>query len=165
MNDAKELKNLTKRSKPTPRWRNNADFHFIGPIQKKQRLSQSNVTNHGPSGDLDKLQNLLPAMDVLICASHSEGMPNVIMEAMASGLAVIATDVGATSLLVSDHNGLLMPKATTHSISEAVWKMLDKTSDEILEMKRRSLEKIRSFTWNRIAKQNLEAISSRISIQ
>lgn len=161
----KGIEELNKAIEAHPQWRNNADFHFIGPIQKKQRISQTNVTYHGPICDLNQLQNLLPNMDVLICPSHSEGMPNVIMEAMASGLAVIATDVGATSLLVSDHNGLLMPKATIHSISEAVWKMLEKTSDEILEMKRRSLEKIRSFTWNRIAKQNLEAISSRISIQ
>ena len=34
-------------------------------------------------------------MDVLICPSYSEGMPNVIIEAAARGLAIIATNVGA----------------------------------------------------------------------
>ena len=40
--------------------------------------------------------------DVLVVPSLSEGMPTVILEAMARGKAVIATDVGAVSDLVSE---------------------------------------------------------------
>ena len=43
-----------------------------------------------------------------MCPSYSEGMPNVIMEAMSRGLAIIATDVGAVSKLVDEENGWLI---------------------------------------------------------
>ena len=37
-----------------------------------------------------------------------EGMPNVILEAMSRGLAIIATDVGAICDMVCDKNGILL---------------------------------------------------------
>ena len=46
--------------------------------------------------------------DILLCPSYSEGMPNVILEAMSRGLAIIATNVGAIRLLVSEDNGVLL---------------------------------------------------------
>ena len=46
--------------------------------------------------------------DILICPSYSEGMPNVILEGMSRGLAIITTDVGANELLVSNENGKLI---------------------------------------------------------
>ena len=44
----------------------------------------------------------------MVCPSYSEGMPNVILEAMARGLAIIATDVGAIAEMVDSTNGILM---------------------------------------------------------
>ena len=45
---------------------------------------------------------ILDSADTLVLPSISEGMPNVILEAMSRGLSIIATDVGANSLMVSD---------------------------------------------------------------
>jgi len=42
--------------------------------------------------------------------SASEGVPVSIMEALSFGIPVIATDVGGTGELISNKNGLLIPK-------------------------------------------------------
>lgn len=52
---------------------------------------------------------------VFLNLSQSEGLPVSIMEAMASGIPVIATDVGGTSEIVDKQNGWLLPADPTPS--------------------------------------------------
>jgi glycosyltransferase involved in cell wall biosynthesis len=57
--------------------------------------------------DLDRL---LPALDLLVQSSYTEGMPNVVLEACAAGVPVVATAVGGTpEILVDGEGGLLVP--------------------------------------------------------
>lgn len=51
-------------------------------------------------GARDDVPGLLKSADVLVLASHWEGMPNAVLEAMAAGRAVVATDVEGTAELV-----------------------------------------------------------------
>jgi len=45
------------------------------------------------------------------CHGDRDGLPNVVLEAMASGRAVVASDIGATaSAIVSGRTGLLVPR-------------------------------------------------------
>jgi glycosyltransferase involved in cell wall biosynthesis len=53
---------------------------------------------------------VLACHDVLVLASHSEGRPNVVVEAMAAGRAVVASNIPGVAELVQDgENGLLFP--------------------------------------------------------
>jgi glycosyltransferase involved in cell wall biosynthesis len=53
---------------------------------------------------------LLARSAVAVCSSKSEGLSNAIMEAMAAGLPVVATDVGGNSELIREgENGFLVP--------------------------------------------------------
>lgn len=70
-------------------------IEFIGPLDEANKIKSPKVIYHGEIRDAEKIKTILQNADVLICPSHSEGMPNVIMEGMASGLAILATDVGA----------------------------------------------------------------------
>lgn len=58
----------------------------------------------------DRIVELLRSADALLLASHSEGRPNVVLEAMAAGLPVIATDIDGVNELVRDgETGWLFP--------------------------------------------------------
>ena len=72
------------------------------------------VTFHGTVTDRERVRAILDASDVLLVPSRSEGMPTVILEALARGRHVIATDVGATAALLADAPGcrLIAPSAS-----------------------------------------------------
>jgi len=64
--------------------------------------------------------------DALILASDHEGTPNVIMEAMASELAVVATAVdGVTALITSGRNGLLTPPGDETALVNALLSLME----------------------------------------
>jgi glycosyltransferase involved in cell wall biosynthesis len=63
--------------------------------------------------------------DIFILPSLSEGMPKVLIEAMASGLVVIASDVGGIPTLVQDGvNGLLVEPRSPEAIAAALQRLL-----------------------------------------
>lgn len=63
----------------------------------------------------------LSQADVLVLPSHAEGFPNVVMEAMAAGLPVIATPVGAIPDSVTHGvNGLLVPVGDAGALADAI---------------------------------------------
>ena len=68
----------------------------------------------------------MQAADVLVLPSHSEGRPNVVLEAQACGLPVVATRVGGTPELIRDgKTGLLVEPgavAPLREALEALWK-------------------------------------------
>jgi sugar transferase (PEP-CTERM/EpsH1 system associated) len=67
-------------------------------------------------GDSGKVAELLNAMDVFVLPSLKEGMSNTLLEAMASGLPVLATDVGGNPEIVENNvNGCLF------SPGDATW--------------------------------------------
>ena len=49
---------------------------------------------------MQKVMEVLPKMDVIVLTSISEGLPLVILEGMASGIPIVATDVGACRELI-----------------------------------------------------------------
>ncbi|MDQ2720960.1 MAG: glycosyltransferase family 4 protein [Bacteroidota bacterium] len=67
-----------------------------------------------------KLQAFIET-DIYILPSHREGFPNSLLEAMASGLPVIATDVGGiTDLVKNGYNGLLVQHSNVEELAEAL---------------------------------------------
>jgi glycosyltransferase involved in cell wall biosynthesis len=84
-----------------------------GP-EKKNLLSAAQemlpVGSYSFTGILPNASKLFLAIDILCVPSSSEGMPNVIMEALLSGVPVVANDVGAVSMLIQHgRNGFLVP--------------------------------------------------------
>ena len=69
---------------------------------------------------------LYAASDALVLSSAWEGMPNVVLEAMASGKPVIATSVGAVQEVVSDgETGLIVSPRDHEGLANAMEQMMD----------------------------------------
>jgi glycosyltransferase involved in cell wall biosynthesis len=75
--------------------------------------------------DSDAKVERLRRAHLLVLPSYMEGMPNAIIEAMATGLPVVATDVGAVGDLVCDGvNGFLIPPRNIDSLAKALRELL-----------------------------------------
>lgn len=68
----------------------------------------------------EEVQSALDDADALLLASHREGLPFALLEAMASGLPVIATEVGAIGELLRDGAGILIPPRAPAALADVL---------------------------------------------
>jgi glycosyltransferase involved in cell wall biosynthesis len=159
----KGIEELHDSIKQNPKWQNEMELCLIGPIPEDCRLNLPHVNYLGELNREEELRRELSDRDVLICPSHSEGMPTAIMEAMASGLAIIATDVGAVAELVSNSNGILLKAPSPPEITSAIDRILYLTENQLANLKKCSLQKAAEFKWSGVAKQTVKKIVEVIS--
>lgn len=127
-------------------------LHFIGNIFARYRRSSPKYVFHGQLDNIQTIKSVLEQSDVLICPSYAEGMPNVILEGMACGCAVIASDVGAIPRMVTAKNGIIIKPADKATLADAIRKILNMRDDELKMMKQASLELVRrDFLWDNLA--------------
>ncbi len=86
-------------------------FHIYGYGLLDEKTSDlpagSNVTYHGPFDGFESLPT--ECFDVFLYTSQWDGLPNVLLEAMAAGLAVVAPDVGGVGeLIIPGQTGYLI---------------------------------------------------------
>jgi colanic acid/amylovoran biosynthesis glycosyltransferase len=83
------------------------------------------VTFSGSVGQ-DEIMNHYDCAHALVISSFMEGIPVVLMEAMAKGLAVVATNVGGiTELVENGSNGLIVPTGSAEHLYDAFKKLAD----------------------------------------
>jgi L-malate glycosyltransferase len=75
-------------------------------------------------GDRRDIPSVLAAMDVAVLTSDSEGLSNVILEAMAACLPVVAYDVGGNGELVNEQHGALVAPGDEAGFADAVMRIL-----------------------------------------
>lgn len=127
------------------------EFHFIGEIPEHLKIRDKRVVYYGKINEYSKISEILRQCDVLVCPSYSEGMPNVIVEAMANGLSVIATDVGAVGLLVNNNTGYLIKDNKVSTLYEALSRAIDEKQKVLQDKKQAALLHIQNFVWEKIA--------------
>ena len=140
------------------------EFHFIGPIPEKLKIKNEQVIYHGIISDPEKIKTIIDTCDVLVCPSYSEGMPNVIIEAMSRSLAVIATDVGAVNCLVSEKNGWLLKKCSVEVIEKSLCQTIEIGNDKLYKMKQNSYSQVKeTLLWDKVAFNLISEIKKRIA--
>jgi glycogen synthase len=102
----------------------------------------------------EQLKEQYSAANVFLFPSRHEGMPNAVLEAMASGLPVIATRIaGNEELVVDGETGKLVATEDVESLREALKPFLvdAKMREQMGRAARRRVES--AFSWNRVAEQ------------
>lgn len=142
----------------------NFEFHFVGYIPEREKIDSAKVIYHNSISDAEEMKERLRNCDILICPSYSEGMPNVILEAMASGLAILATDVGAVNMLVSEFNGWLIDEPSTEKIKSGMISAINLPGNALIKMKENSVRKVKErFLWEEIGRQTVAKLSAAIA--
>ena len=107
-----------------------ARFVFVGdgPMEKELRLlaTQLGLTDRVFFAGLQQdVASIYAQLDVLTCPSHQEAMPLVVLEAMASGIAVVATQVGSVADLVQHSlTGWLVPPDDPRQLADRLATLL-----------------------------------------
>ncbi|MGA7851500.1 MAG: glycosyltransferase [Terriglobales bacterium] len=109
--------------------RPDAEFLLVGDGPLRRELeSEASSLGLGAStiflGDRQDMPAVLASMDVAVNTSDSESLSNVILEAMAAGLPVVAYSVGGNSELVSHQHGALIPAGNETAFADAVQNLL-----------------------------------------
>jgi len=105
------------------------------------------------------------AANMFVLPSLSEGRPNVILEAMASELPIVATNIGGTNEVIRDgKNGLLFPVKDVDALAKAMTKILkDKKLTPALSKSARDDIVNMGYTWESCAKKYIEIYNKAIT--
>jgi glycosyltransferase involved in cell wall biosynthesis len=76
------------------------------------------------TGDVSEVERVYRSIDIFAMSSDTEQMPTSLMEAMASGLPVAATNVGDTAEMVSSANRVFIAQRTEHSLADALYRVV-----------------------------------------
>lgn len=111
-----------------------------GPYKTEAEIEADNLLNNTIFflGNRNDVNSLIKAMDIGILLNningHAEGISNAIMEYMAAGLPVIATNAGGTPELVQHHiSGFLVPAFDEDIVAKKILYLL-KNNDKATEM-------------------------------
>jgi glycosyltransferase involved in cell wall biosynthesis len=89
----------------------------------------SGVITLVPSCSTDQVATWMAASDLITLPSYREGCPNVIIEALASGRPVVATEVGGIPELMDTSSGCLVPAKDAEALTRALDEVLARSWD------------------------------------
>lgn len=123
-------------------------FDLVGPLTSEYdeaALSRiENIVLHGAQKK-EYVKKILDKADIFLFPTKSEGFSLALLEAMARGLPVITTDVGANKDMIEDSGGVIVPVNDSDAIDIAIQQMSDKNLRE--QMSRFNVEKVeRNYT-------------------
>jgi glycosyltransferase involved in cell wall biosynthesis len=119
----------------------NANITFLGRVSEKDLINWYNK------------------VECFIFPSLGEGMPSVILEAMANRLPIIASDIGAVSTMVNCGNGYLIKPGSMNALGVAIQDFTKKSKQEKKRMGEESYKLAdREFSWKQIAKKTYRVL-------
>lgn len=118
-------------------------------------------------GETDDVSEIMSRLDLLVLATtQQEGFGRVIIEAFASGVAVVATSVGGVlDIITSGKNGILVPPEDPKAMAEAILKILknDKLRFSLIREARKTVQT--KFSLDNMVKETLRVYEEAVSIK
>lgn len=104
----------------------------------------------------EALAQYYAAADVFVMPSHYESFGMVVLEAMACGTPVVASDVGGLAWTVQhERTGLLAPVSDWHAFAQAIIRILA-TPERRETFGHAAIQRARTFAWEQIVEENLQ---------
>ena len=110
-----------------------------------------------PACAFDDVAVWMTAADLVTLPSYMEGCPNVVLEALACGRPVVATNVGGIPEIMSDECGRLVPPREPVALAQALGSVLDTAWDAA------AISARGSRSWSTVAAELLEIFESLLS--
>lgn len=108
------------------------------------------------AGQVNNVLERLEGFDLFVSSSLWEGLPTVIMEAMAVGIPVIATDIpGSREMISHNKNGWLVPPADPSSLADAIIQLIEDPQLR-LELGQAGKQTVTQYSIEGIAKTYIE---------
>jgi len=135
-------------------------FNIVGkgPLYDEyvKRYNFENVSFLGFADD-EQLAALYRSNDLFVFPTRFEGMPTVVLEAMAAGMPVVVSETGATSELVDSSNGFLIEKDNVRALKWAIQRFYQVGADERSALSEGSLKRVHEkYTWKKVARMHLD---------
>lgn len=89
-------------------------------VELKQTVKKDKISDVFFTGARQDVNRIMPAADVFVLPSVSEGFPITIIEALASGLPVVATHVGGIPDVVTEEVGIIVKPGDPPALAEAL---------------------------------------------
>jgi glycosyltransferase involved in cell wall biosynthesis len=142
--------------------RPDSELHLVGSFvpgaaQVYDRFSA--LFLHTPHVPQAQLPDIYRAADVFVLPTLTEGMPLVVLEAMASGLPVIATPNGPSDLIENGTDGFIVPIRNPQAIAEKL-QVLYQDPELRATLGRRAREKALRFGWDVYARRAADAVTN-----
>lgn len=138
------------------------ELHLVGDIPQRAVSGDERIHLHGPVYDSEQMKAFYDSCDVLLLPSHSEGMPNVLLEAMGRGMTAISTDVGAVDELLSNERGRLIASPSPRPIRAAMEELMELSEEELMELKWKAYEHVKgNFLWEALVGDLLEELKRK----
>lgn len=110
----------------------NFKIAIMGPDQGEGAVLEKLITSRSlqkhiviMSGSISGTAALYSASDVYIQSSRTEGLSGSLLESLAAGLPIVATNVGATADVVNEENGILVPPLELTPMVDAAERLFD----------------------------------------
>jgi glycosyltransferase involved in cell wall biosynthesis len=106
----------------------NLSLNIAGDGSQRQKIAArakslnvaSRYRYHGVYTHPEQRRAFMESLDVFVMPSFSEGTPNSIVEAMACGKPIIATDVGGVADMIGEGAGMLVPCGDIEALAETI---------------------------------------------
>jgi glycosyltransferase involved in cell wall biosynthesis len=139
-------------------------LHIFGEGEQRQHIEEEirrlhlarHVTMHGR---IDRPQEALQQIGLLVLPSLAEGFGLVLIEAMAAGVPVVATDVpGIRDVVDHERTGLLVPRAAGIELAFAIMRLIEETPLRLRLVENGLREVHERFSWESVMRRYREVL-------